>query len=140
MRETRVYRLFIAYPEGSLEPGWIPEHWEETLAGIADRKRRRAIRQRGFRWPRERMFLSSSSAYDRAGLLRWFGAEVEVMASEPVTWWELDADAFGCYPDLSAEPEPGTGAVAGELPGFEDTTVITAEDIDAVLAEYESTR
>lgn len=136
-RDVRVYRLFVAYPEGSLEPGWVPRHWDEILAAIADRKRRRSVRQRGFRWPRERMFLSASSAYYRAALLRWFGAEVEVLASEPVTWWELEGDAFGYWPDLSAAPEPGTGTGAG----FEETTVTTAEDIDAVLAAYEeSTR
>lgn len=86
---TRVYRLTVIYPEGSHEPGWRPESWDEFLASLTWRQRREAER-RGFRWPRERLFLSSSGAYGRAALLRWMGAEVEVLASDPVTWPNYD--------------------------------------------------
>jgi hypothetical protein len=96
MRQCRVFRLEIEYPPGSDAPGWVPDIWPEFLAGMRDRARRRELRERGFRWPRERMFLSSSSAYARAGLLIWFGATVYVEASSPVTWpeWQ-DTSANG---------------------------------------------
>jgi hypothetical protein len=41
-----------------------------------------------FRWPRERMFLSASGAYKRAVLLHWYGADAQVLSSDPVTWPE----------------------------------------------------
>ena len=84
-RNVRVFRLEITYPEGSRLPGWVPERWESWLRSLPPLQRRQA-RKAGFRWPRERMFLSSSSAYERAWLLRAFGAEVEVLRSDPVTW------------------------------------------------------
>lgn len=109
-RIVYVYRLVIAYPPGSLKPGWKPACWEDLLAGIADKRQRAAVRRRGFRWPRERLFLSSSGAYGRANLLMWFGAQVDVQQSEEVTWWE-DIDAMEWQPDpTGAASEPGTAA------------------------------
>jgi len=101
--QVRVYRLVIAYPAGSDDPDWKPACWGALLRDIKDRGRRREVRARGFRWPRERMFLSPSAAYHRASLLTWFGAVVEVQASEPVTWWE-DADAAEWWPEDAEEP------------------------------------
>lgn len=94
--EARVYRLDITYPEGSREPGFRPYGWEDYLRSLPVLKRRR-LRREGFRWPRERMFLSSSGAYERAALLRAFGADVTVLRSDPVRWpaqgtgWESEA-------------------------------------------------
>jgi hypothetical protein len=162
LREVKVYRLFIAYPESSVivgadnvrrfVDGWTPPCWEDLLAGIADKRQRRAARERGFRWPRERLFLSSSSAYRRAGLLTWFGAMVEVEASEPVTWWQ-DVDSMTWYAPGDGEqlaPEPGAGAMGGadvsavvidEAATFaESRGPVTAADIDAVLREFEESR
>lgn len=111
-RNVRVFRLEITYPEGSRLPGWVPERWESWLRSLPPLKRRR-VRKAGFRWPRERMFLSSSGAYDRAALLRAFGAEVQVLRSDPVTWpahwtWEDEAGTghallYGAY-DASGLP------------------------------------
>lgn len=91
MRAQRVYKLTVVYPEGSHEPGWRPACWSdpEFLAKL-DRKARRELAARAFRWPRERLFLSSSGAYGRANLLTWYGAEVQVIASDPVTWPNYD--------------------------------------------------
>jgi len=95
-RIVRVYKLEIEYPPGSDAPGWAPACWPEFLAGIKDRARRREAARRGFRWPREHLYLSASGAYSRAALLTWFGATVYVDASSPVTWpeWQ-DTSANG---------------------------------------------
>jgi hypothetical protein len=66
----------------------VPARWPEFLAGIKDKAERREVRRRGFRWPREHLYLSASGAHARAWLLRWFGATVDVEASDPVTWPE----------------------------------------------------
>ena len=97
MSEVRVYQLEIVYPEGSHEKGWRPACWSDPryLASLT-RRERHDLARREFRWPRQRRFLSSSSAYARAGLLRWYGADVQVLASEPVTWRNYgDPDSLG---------------------------------------------
>jgi hypothetical protein len=110
-RAVRVYRLDIIYPEGSREPGWEPAAWRAMSR--SQRRKLPAV----FAWPRERQFLSSSSAYERANLLGWYGADVEVQASDPVTWpnpddreaghWESGHTAARWVPgqDLLAEYE-----------------------------------
>jgi hypothetical protein len=95
-RPVTVYRLTIMYPEGSQEPGWRPARWRAQEATLPvrgsllsrrkDRGFRKWVRDREFRWPAERRFLSSSSAYERARLLRSYGAEVAVERSLPVEW------------------------------------------------------
>jgi hypothetical protein len=79
----RIYRLVITYPPGSDESGWLPRGWTSP---VLSKKHRRQLRRQGFSWPRERLFLSRSGAVNRAGWLRSYGAAVEVIASEPVTW------------------------------------------------------
>jgi len=86
-RAVYVYRLVISYPPGSQEPGWKPACWDALLRDVKDKRERAAVRKRGFRWPRERKFMSASAAYRRSLLLQWFGATVDVQRSEPVTWW-----------------------------------------------------
>jgi hypothetical protein len=106
-RQAHVYWLEITYPAGSKAPGWKPEHWDELLATL-DRPDRRKAARRGFRWPRERMFLSGSSAYHRANLLTWCGAAVQVHRSFPVMWpWvpgdvEFDASGIPVARELAA--------------------------------------
>ena len=118
---TRVYKLDIVYPEGSHEPGWRPACWSDPeYLRTMDRKLRRELERREFKWPRERLFLSSSGAYGRAGLLRWYGAEVEVFASEPVTWPNYDDVTAALGDDAWDDPRyssamhwtPGTELVA----------------------------
>jgi hypothetical protein len=76
---TRVYRLNVTYPPGSLEPGWEPPGWTITGPnGYEDRP--------DFRWPRERLYLSRSGAKTGADLFRKYGAEVTIERSDPVTW------------------------------------------------------
>lgn len=130
-RNAHVFRLDIIYPEGSREPGWQPDSWESFLRSLPPLQRRR-VRKAGFRWPRERMFLSSSSAYDRACLLRAFGADVQVLRSDPVTWpahwtWEDEAATghalqYGAYDasGLLLAPEETTppGQVYREMSDF----------------------
>jgi hypothetical protein len=97
-RVRRLYRLVIVYPDGSDVPGWRPACWSDPafLAKLT-RKARRELARTEFRWPRERLFLSSSGAHRRAMLLHWYGAAVAVRPSDPVTWqlapregWEAD--------------------------------------------------
>jgi hypothetical protein len=106
-RAVQVYCLGIAYPEGSWRIGWRPELWSnpEFLATLT-RQQKKDLRKRDFHWPRERMFLSSSSAYARAWLLRSYGADVEVHASEPVLWRSR--------PDWSDDPYWGSGDTAAQ--------------------------
>jgi hypothetical protein len=86
-REAHVWYLEITYPAGSRAPGWRPASWSDSefLARLS-RKARRQLRKAEFRWPRERLFLSSSGAYDRAWLLRAYGAKVTVYRSFMVLW------------------------------------------------------
>jgi len=106
-REAHVYYLEITYPAGSLAPGWKPAAWDEAAASLKWRARRKVARK-GFRWPRERMFLSSSAAYSRAGYLTWCGAAVQVHRSYPVRWpWrpsdvQFDASGIPLSKELSA--------------------------------------
>ncbi len=119
---AHVYRLVICYPEGSQRPGWRPACWSdpETRARMP-RKVRRAIDKTVFRWPRERMFLSSSSAYERAWLLRFYGADVTVERSCAVTWPEyLPPDAMDgwlihdeIWPEFDASGIPYEKALTG---------------------------
>jgi hypothetical protein len=87
---VHVYRLEVTYPPGSRQPDWRPACWSdpEFLRRLS-RRARRHHRRAGFRWPAERMFLSASGARQRAGLLRWYGADVEVFRSLPVEWAEM---------------------------------------------------
>lgn len=86
-RPARVYRLLVEYPEGSEDPGWVPEAWRET----EDRPT--------FRWPRVRDYLSEEGAHTRAAMLREYGAKVEVIASDPVRWTAAYARPGGPCPD-----------------------------------------
>lgn len=86
-RYQYIWRLKVVYPEGSHEKGWRPALWSdpEFLKKLS-RDERRALRKREFRWPGERMFLSSSGAWGRAGLLLAYGAQVDVQRSERIQW------------------------------------------------------
>ena len=115
-RNVRVWRLDIIYPEGSREPGWRPYGWESYLRSLPVLKRRR-LRKAGFSWPRERMFLSSSSAYGRACLLQAFGAEVQVLRSDPVTWpahWTWEDEAYRAAPWLASYDASGVAIFSDE--------------------------
>lgn len=72
---TRVYRLDVTYPPGSDAPGWQPEGWVPL-----------PFHPVKFRWPRHRKFLSKRGAHNLAAVFRRYGAEVTVVASDPVTW------------------------------------------------------
>jgi hypothetical protein len=107
-RQAHVYYLEIDYPAGSKAPGWKPACWAELLDLVPKGGQRRQAARRGFRWPRERMFLSGSSAYRRANLLTWCGARVQVHRSFPVQWpWvpvpvEFDATGIPVARELAA--------------------------------------
>ena len=147
-RIVRVYQLDIQYPEGSLAPGWAPACWPEFLAGIKDKARRREVRRRGFRWPREHLYLSSSGAYTRAGLLTWFGATVFVEASDPVTWpewqvtsanerdWEDGSTAARWVPVEPPEQEDPLDTAARYLyPAPAEPFKLTAADVRETMAD-----
>jgi hypothetical protein len=84
-RAAYVYRLVITYPPGSREPGWLPAAYTDPDGPFSWRLRRH-LRRAGFRWPAERLFLSSSGAHNRAWRLRYYGAQVRVQRSDLVTW------------------------------------------------------
>lgn len=98
-RQAHVYYLEISYPAGSLAPGWRPRAWRSAeTAKFLSRKHRRELRRREFRWPRERMFLSSSGAWGRAAYLTWCGAAVQVHRSLMVLWPAVPDDGAGFDP------------------------------------------
>ena len=79
-RPVYVYRLDITYPPGSREWGWEPPGWVISGPnGFEDDPGE-------FRWPPERLLLSASGAKRRAELFRGYGATVEIVRSERVTW------------------------------------------------------
>ena len=79
-RPVYVYRLDITYPPGSRERGWEPPGWVISGPnGYEDDPGE-------FRWSRERAFLSPSGAKHAADLFRGYGATVEIVRSERVTW------------------------------------------------------
>jgi hypothetical protein len=97
-RNVYVYRLVVEYPEGSRETGWEPAFYRDK-----DWRRQLSLRHRirfaagggmRFRWPRERMFLSSDKAWGRAHWLTACGARVTILRSEPVTWFETQLEEF----------------------------------------------
>jgi hypothetical protein len=108
-RKVYVYKLDVTYPEGSLEPGWVPANWmdPEILARMTRRQRRRHKKEE-FRWPREHLFLSASGANERAWWLRACGATAVVRRSDPVTWEEpWECPSCGCHfvhPGFQHEP------------------------------------
>jgi hypothetical protein len=105
-RYVRVYRLRIRYPEGSGVPGWRPPLWSDPdFLSSLTRAERSELKKRTFRWPRERMFLSSSGAWNRAGLLILYGAGVEVQPSQPVLWLEDDLSAMDSRDSYLDYPE-----------------------------------
>lgn len=124
---VRVYALDIVYPEGSFEPGWYPPRWDEPefLAALTRRQRRELPKmKRQFRWPHERLFLASSGARGRALLLRAYGAQVEVLGSDPVTWrvhlspqpllWPFAEPAEGLTSPMAAAEEEARQEAARE--------------------------
>jgi hypothetical protein len=128
---TRIYKIQIIYPEGCREPGWHPARWTDPeYLGTLTREKRREVRKllrQPFKWPRERLFLSSSGAYYRAWLLRFYGAEAEVIPSNPVTWPNLDDAATGDRWDQ-------LGGCAARMPGEADLFA----DARAQLVEAET--
>jgi hypothetical protein len=98
-RRVYVYRVVVdKYPEGSREPGWRPECWQDPEPGsllvpsalreLGKARLRRALAKREFRWPVPKRRLSAPAAYIQAWVLRCYGAEARVIRSNPVTWPE----------------------------------------------------
>ncbi len=111
------------YPEGSDVPGWQPACWSdpEFTARLSRRARRRLRkRKRVFAWPRERMFLSSSAADERAEMLRFYGAEVLVEASLPIQW-----------PETAFTSDTQICAAAGDWPEFDASGIPAARELAA---------
>jgi hypothetical protein len=133
MKQKRLYRLEIIYPEGSHAKGWRPACWSDpAYLQSLSRQERRELRNREFKWPRNHDYQSSSGAYARANLLRWYGAEAEVLPSNPVTWpnyddwssfgensWDDsmldDGAAYRWHPDLELVAEHQRRQLAGKI-------------------------
>lgn len=79
MSATRVYRLDVTYPPGSLVPGWEPAGWDPEPAPYDEDRER-------FRWPVNRLCLTPTTAKRRAALFRSYGAQVEIVPSKPIEW------------------------------------------------------
>jgi hypothetical protein len=84
-RPVRVYRLDVTYPPGSLEPGWEPPGWD-PLETDTDWVVTPDDDMAWAGWPKNRLYLSASSAQRRANRFRKYGATVEVERSELVLW------------------------------------------------------
>jgi hypothetical protein len=114
---TRIYKIRIIYPEGCREPGWHPAVWTDPeYLATCTREQRREIRgllKKPFKWPRERLFLSSSGAYHRCWLLRFYGAQAEALGSDPVTWPNPNG-AVMTREDEFAAPLPWEADLAAE--------------------------
>ena len=148
-RIVRVYRIVVEYPPGSDASGWAPACWDEFLAGIKDRAKRREMRRRGFRWPREHLYLSASGAWSRAGLLHWFGATVDVEASDPVSWpewqdtsangrdWQHGSTAARWEPPEDGDLLEGVPHVYDEAAEFALTAADVREAMAGIYAEGE---
>lgn len=90
-RSTYVYMLDVKYPEGSEDPDWMPEVFEdeETTRVFTDHLGRDQFTNSGWTWrgwPRERKYLTRGPAQRRAFFLRLFGCEVTILRSAPVSW------------------------------------------------------
>jgi hypothetical protein len=104
-RKRYVYRLVVDYPPGSLEPGWEPEGWGQERKGLSFK---RLMRQEDpFKWPRNSLCFSATTAKRRAELFREAGATVAIQRSEPVTWPE---------PKGGIEVTNGEGVRPGPVP------------------------
>jgi hypothetical protein len=80
-RVIRVYRLDVTYPPGSQEPGWEPDGWEPEVVYSYE-----GPDTLPFKWPRNQLCLSKTTAERRAALFRSYGAEVVIRPSAPVEW------------------------------------------------------
>jgi hypothetical protein len=80
--------LDVVYPEGSDAPGWEPPGWTPDRLELADG----SVEVLPFRWPVGRRYLDQTAAKERAELLRTYGAKVEVVRSNRVSWPD-DEDA-----------------------------------------------
>lgn len=88
-RPHYAFRLLVRYPEGSVfDPerpedlrwlSWEPEGWQPDWDPDPDA-------DVDFRWPRVRLVFSRGAAERRASLLRSYGAEVEVVRSDRITF------------------------------------------------------
>ncbi|MBG0818711.1 hypothetical protein [Planomonospora sp. ID82291] len=110
-RRMRIYGVAVTYPEGSDRPGWRPPGWHDRHTlwidfsgcvwdGQAQRCNAEVKETAGnfgsdydrvdedgrFRWPKERHFLSKRAAERRVALFESFGADAELVVSDPVTW------------------------------------------------------
>ena len=83
---TRVYRLDVTYPPGSLEWGWEPPGWEPENYRVTSGPDAGAWEAETFRWPQSRLCLTLATAKRRAAIFRKYGAAVTIRASEPVIW------------------------------------------------------
>lgn len=96
-KQVYVYRLDITYPEGSREPGWKPALWQdkEFVKTLPLKVRAMMVlRPARFKWPRERMYMSSDAAWARAFFLKSCGASVTILRSQPVTWTDAPLEEF----------------------------------------------
>jgi hypothetical protein len=85
-RKTYAYRLRVTLPPEAADPSWEPEAWTGKLPPYPEGGMPPEALEDGFRWPRQRRFLSASGARKQASLFREYGAEVTIERSAPVTW------------------------------------------------------
>lgn len=91
-----VWQLKVTYPEEAyydhpymgrmLDPAWEPLNWSPPEDGYVER-----FGTEQFIWPAVRKYyLSRSSAVDRANLLEYYGARVQLMRSQALEFEERD--------------------------------------------------
>jgi hypothetical protein len=85
-RKVHLYRLNVTLPPEAAEPGWEPPGWLDELPPYPEGGMPPEAMEDGFRWPRNRPYLSLSNAKRRARLFEKYGAQVTIERSAPVTW------------------------------------------------------
>jgi hypothetical protein len=91
-RKAYAYRLKVTPPPEAADPSWEPDAWLEGLPPYPEGGLPPEALESGFRWPRQRLFLSRSGARRQADLFRKYGAKAVIERSAPVTWPQ-DEDA-----------------------------------------------
>jgi len=104
VRTIRIYELDVTYPEGA---GTDDGDWEDTGGRELDGSpEERWV----WRWPRERRFLSRTSAIARAERLAAMGCTVAVRQSAPIAFEDEPTAVLNAQdptpPEAECESEP----------------------------------
>lgn len=90
MRKRYIYMLRITYPPDGVPV--IPESWDKNEENwFYNRVNWKSMVEQhtqndGFHWPKNRAYLTLEGAQNRVDMFTKYGAEVEIIRSEPIHW------------------------------------------------------